>query len=64
MQRTGWIRSAGLSLGVAAVMTLIASCAAQPTDSADIETDARAPFGLSALSAIGVVRIVVGAAEL
>ena len=50
MQRTGWIRSAGLSLGVAAVMTLIASCAAQPTDSADSETDARAPFGLELLA--------------
>jgi sugar lactone lactonase YvrE len=46
----GWVRSAGLSLGVAAVLTLTASCASQPTDAADSEADARAPFGLELLA--------------
>ncbi len=50
MQRPGWVRSAWLNLGVAAVMTLSASCDAQPTDPTDSETDARAPFGLELLA--------------
>src|ERR1041384_6622495 len=50
MQRPGWMRSAGLSLGVAAVLTLTASCDSQPTDPADSEADARAPFGLELLA--------------
>src|SRR5882672_9232052 len=50
MQRPGWIRSAGLSLGVAAVMTLTASCDPQPPDPPDGGTGGPAPFGLELLA--------------
>lgn len=50
MQRPGWVRNAGLSLGVAAAMTMIVSCDSQPPDMPDGGTGGPAPFGLELLA--------------
>lgn len=50
MQRPGWIQSAGLGLGVAAALSVVASCDSQPQNLPDGGTGGSAPFGLELLA--------------